>query len=631
VAHDEPSQSRYVTVTDIPRPTDPKGTFVYNFFTPDERTNATGNSKHPYGTVRTIKQDGKTYYKVRSSQKQIASTVVDLQLPRYNLIEFVGHQVSQEASFAGANDSVFQDVDSYLSPQNIHDFKQNLNSEETLSTVRDISYGMTDFYVRSRLYDRASLLARILNTSVDDPAAATTAIVNEYPNLNKDDLRDVITPRMIPGVSYVNETGRALKPPIFTLASGYEVSSFGDRRLIEQDFSGNYTRESITKRLNGTKALNDAMEYLPNATTDGAGDGFTPTFFYINPNWADGPNPRCPCITLGYVINRKLLSELGDMLESQDFYLPGADNTTYIDTKILYGVTYAYSIRTIVLVKMTVPGVAGDDILIHPYNTIEVPLVSSPSKVVTITTQENIAPLEPDGIFYEYNFDGGGLRIRWQTPVGRQRDTKFYQVFRRKTINEPFECIVELDFDNSEIKSTRSELVDSDSVVKVDSPQLFYIDKDFDRRSSYIYAVCAIDAHGLTSGYSVQTRVIFDRHQNNVDLQYISMAGAPKQYPNFFVDPDLDDNIFVDSLSQDAMMTSNKHKMRIYFDPDAISYSKVQESPFTGEPIEEHVNIVSMNDLSEASTAWYKLNLINLDRQKTTSLQLNITDLGEAS
>jgi hypothetical protein len=245
-------------------------------------------------------------------------------------------------------------------------------------------------------------------------------------------------------------------------------------------------------------------------------------------------------------------------------------------------------------------------------------LVSSrPSRPSIIEAIERIPPLEPDGVFYKYNYDGGGLAIRWQIPVGKQRDVKYFQVFRRKTIYEPFTCVAELDFDDSTIITTRSENILKSRVYKFNAPITQFIDHEYTRDSSYIYAVVALDAHGLTSGYSAQSLVTFDKTRNSIELKNISKSGAPKQYPNFFIDPDLDDNIFVDSLTQDAMFSSHKKKINIYFDPDSVGY--------TSSNGQNGAIILTQNE-----NAVYQLHLMNIDRQKSSTVELSIENLGSS-
>ena len=244
--------------------------------------------------------------------------------------------------------------------------------------------------------------------------------------------------------------------------------------------------------------------------------------------------------------------------------------------------------------------------------------------------------------------------MTWQLPVGTQRDVKYYQIFRRKSIDEPFTCIGMLDFDNSEIKSSMREQVRSDKIIKLDRHTTNFEDLDFKKSSNFIYAIAAVDAHGFTSGYSAQIRVTFITSENRLDLTTVSPEGAPKQYPNWFVDPDADRNTFINTLTQDAIKTSGFSKIRVYFDPDAMSYLRPPDgredidaqnsadfpahrledapNPFSPEgAVEIHQDHPPTSRVfyvtgSDGPVGIYKMLLVNTDRQKTKIFEIKIDD-----
>jgi hypothetical protein len=627
MAHDEQGvESRRLTFCDVPNITQLTTTFVYNFFVPDERTDDSGRERFN-GQFYTYKNKGKKNFVFKNTQKEVSEKTVQLRLPRYVTIEFSGVDVSGGGTLTPENAT---SEEKYLTETL---YRNHINDEMSLTTIRDAAYSMSDTYVRSRIYDRANLLANIMGESVADAPSTTAAIVNEDPTIDGDTLQRILTPLSTDGVVYVNEIGKILEPPVFSLAAGLQSSFFADRRVLRQLLSGDYQRESVAKRINSGYAHEDAQMYLPNATTDGgSSDSLMPTFMYVDPVTVGGPSEDREAHTVGYIIIRKQLGVTGELLEERTFYLPNKSLTSYVDTEVLYGATYSYSVRTVARVTMTVPGTQVGT-LSSPFQKITVLVASSPSQTKTVVTRETVPPKEPDGVFFRYNYDAGGLIIRWQIPVGKQRDVKYFQIFRRKSIRDPFEVVAELDFDNSEIKSSRAEKVDPSRIFTFPATVTSFNDTEFNRTSSYIYAVAAVDVHGLSSGYSTQTRVTFDRNNNAIDLNYISKAGAPKQYPNFFVDPDLDDDIFVDSLTQDAMMVSTKHKMRVYFDPDATTYTSPTATIISNsDPLAKPgVNeIVTQRAVYTVEEGHYKFNLINTDRQKSASVQIQIEDLGSA-
>jgi len=108
--------------------------------------------------------------------------------------------------------------------------------------------------------------------------------------------------------------------------------------------------------------------------------------------------------------------------------------------------------------------------------------------------------------------------------------------------------------------------------------------------------------------------VSFDSPRNKIKLRNISRPGAPKQYPNFFIDPRLDENIAVDSFSQDALFDSGHKTARVYFTPDA----KLS--------IDRDGNVSNVFTTSEKSGR-YKLHVMNVDLQTSTDVEIKIDDL----
>lgn len=204
--------------------------------------------------------------------------------------------------------------------------------------------------------------------------------------------------------------------------------------------------------------------------------------------------------------------------------------------------------------------------------------------------------------------------IYWSFPINPQRDIKKFQIFRRKSIDEPFELIKMFDFDDSFVKiSNREEFINQDviesqtigtvdgSVVSV--PVLSYYDDDFYKNSEYIYAVASIDAHGLTSNYSEQRKVKFDVFSNKIETSLVSIAGAPKQFPNLYLAQDL----FLDTIK-----TSYKKNLEIYFSPDCFSVKSGNS------------NVTSIINIDDVNLK-YKFNYVNIDKAlgKNTTISIS--------
>ena len=123
--------------------------------------------------------------------------------------------------------------------------------------------------------------------------------------------------------------------------------------------------------------------------------------------------------------------------------------------------------------------------------------------------------------------------------------------------------------------------------------------------SKYIYAVASIDARGLTSGYSAQFEVSYDRFKNKTITKYISSSGAPKPYPNI--------NLQLDAFP-DVIKDTGHKSMEIYFDPEYLKVSKNNED----------LNIIRKSGNSGENK--YKIQIINTDLQKSKLFEFSISE-----
>ena len=120
----------------------------------------------------------------------------------------------------------------------------------------------------------------------------------------------------------------------------------------------------------------------------------------------------------------------------------------------------------------------------------------------------------------------------------------------------------------------------------------------------YIYALGAIDAHGLVSNYSAQFLVWFDRYQNKLQRRLVSHTGAPKSYPNMYIEGEL----FVNTI-----VTSGKPNMRLYFNPQYYYYVD-----------DEHRCVPVVR--TKQTGGRYKLQFMNVDNFKSTEVDITIDD-----
>jgi hypothetical protein len=347
---------------------------------------------------------------------------------------------------------------------------------------------------------------------------------------------------------------------------------------------------------------------------------------------------------IGYIIDKVEITESGEPKVHHPIIIDNPNVASTIDYQVKYGTTYIYSIRSVAYFNV----LAIDDDTNEPA-IIRTLISSKPSNKIYVETIETKAPPAPSDVNFTWNYERinpataqydvtsgqpmletgkpGCLMIHWTFPPNSQRDIKKFQIFRRRNINHPFELIKVYDFDDSARRFPDRENPDPRLVERLTSPCTFYFDDDFftgnhnfhdsssgkdpehERHpysSTYIYAVAAIDAHGYTSNYSAQFEVWFDPFKNKLQKKLISHSGAPKPYPNLYLEADA----FVDTIRVAGPHTK---KARLIFNPEYY-YVTDDQSRMT--------QILS----TKQTGGNYKLQFINLDNQKSAVTTIAIDD-----
>ena len=587
--------------------------FIYNFFTKDERVNSTG--------VQRIKQ---------RPQDNFPKEVLDKQVPRsvvinFSLSDFEIGSVEAGTSFTRSRGSKYE---KFFSNENFDTSRMSefIQSENDVCSIYDESVRYSDSLIRERLKAKSDLLSMIIDR-VPGTSASTREVANMMEDKdNQDAISDINSTLSNPNASFVNDVGEEFRLLKFEKAtrlslkcylnkssilnfvySDLKSSSFNQASLLSMSehfenvnsklSNGNYY-EALLTRKNNYLVVNPRLAAESSINTPQRFDGYL--------------IPRLTSHVVGYIVKRKTNVTGTSKYNERMFYLDGSRINSFIDTEILYGKTYFYEVSAIFRLKYDYPSFTGLDAGKFKSDIFLVRSDFSPP--VKVKCIEKVPPKAPAVTFY--NFDYGkeeGLLIDWRIPGSKQRDIKYFQVFRRKTIHEPFTCIALLDFDDSLIRTVPIEKVRNDSVYKTNYARAFFKDYEFNRESNYIYAIATVDAHGLSSPYGPQSLVSFNQDENSLNVRRISRSGAPKQYPNFFIDPEMDVNVTVNNLTQDVMMSSNKRKIRVYLDADC----RYLVSSTSGT--EEISKLGSDN-------AFYKLHMVNIDRQKSADYEIRFED-----
>jgi hypothetical protein len=122
--------------------------------------------------------------------------------------------------------------------------------------------------------------------------------------------------------------------------------------------------------------------------------------------------------------------------------------------------------------------------------------------------------------------------------------------------------------------------------------------------------VCCIDAHGLTSNYGAQFEIWFDQFKNQLMKRLVSHSGAPKPYPNMYLEADA----FVDTIKVNG---PTSRRLKLYFNPE---YYAIENSDGNLQKVVSTVQ----------DGGCYKFQFINVDSQKSQIVTVNVDDRTKA-
>lgn len=306
---------------------------------------------------------------------------------------------------------------------------------------------------------------------------------------------------------------------------------------------------------------------------------------------------------VGYVIDKWEMLPNGDLSAKEPILLENPYVSTAVDYKIKYGGKYAYQVRTVA--EYTMPAITQED---HQLVVIKLLICSKPTKKIFVECSEAVPPPFPTDLDFVWDYEKNNLVVTWTFPPNSQRDIKKFQVFRRRSIKEPFQLQKMYNFDDTlrpePFVDVDPENVPDDFIEYMTNPKLTYVDTDFKKDSSFIYAVCSIDAHGFTSNYSTQMQVSFDRFANRLVKKLICISDCPKPYPNM----NLASDTFVD-----VMYHENGSRMKVYFTPEYLELYNNEN---------QIIPILSTNQ----KDAEYRIQIINLDAQKEQTINIQVED-----
>lgn len=346
---------------------------------------------------------------------------------------------------------------------------------------------------------------------------------------------------------------------------------------------------------------------------------------------------------VGYVVHKSEMNTNNELIRHEPVFIGRKNIQEFIDPSVTYGHTYTYKLRSVSAVEYDFivkgGGTGGSG---KPGELQKVRgLFFIGSKVDTITMKciETIPPEPPTYLRFNYQRNEG-LLVEWDNPPNSQGDIAGFLIYRRSNIGQPFTLIKEINFERSNLVGVtsftptfRAEKSLEQNRLRCAGPKYFCLDTDFNNDSGFIYSVVSFDMHGLTSNYSPQYAVTYDRPTNKITVQTVSKQPAPKAYPNMFFNTDGN----ISDLMLDNIKVSNKKRMTVFFNPEYYHiFKKVAFDPETQTTQTEDVRVIQCNPAHSVDgqngiqhsdcEPIYRIHLINPDLQKDNIVDICISD-----
>lgn len=585
----------------------PSAKFIYNFYMPDEYLNDAPLSSIP----NKLANDLKDY--TNTSIRQQLQRKIERFVPRYNSLSWKPISLGNRPDWVGKV-SIIDNLNKILDEETLSsDFFTNVLFKDNAADGK-VTYSIQkaiDTFIKSNGVDtstRSDLdIVKILNAFTSKNIDGT--FLNEaFISLQKN------------GIKYTaNQLENDITKSIHDQLRNVKLkSAFNNKRIATllkssaQQPDNIFGDETYSQIRMATIVQENTIAARPNSVID-AGD------YQLNlPNYI-AYNRSVPTGTykidfqiVGYIIEKTEYPINGTPIVRDPIVVNSPNVSECVDYNVKYGTQYGYTVKSVFLLEIPTYNITENNI---EFGTTAYLVASQRSPEVYITCKEYMPPPPPADFRIIWDYQRDMPVLIWNLPVNSQRDVKYIQVFKRHGINEPYQLMKVYDFNDSQtplnIVDMAEQFIDQ-TLVEIlrfpngtALPRKYWYDEDFSKESSAMYTVACVDAHGLSSNYSTQFEVSFDKFSNKIITKSISKEGAPKAYPNFFLQKDA----FVDSIR-----TSGSKRLQLIFNPE---YLKVVSQ---GQPPTD------LGLLKTDPNSVYKLQMINIDLQQEQTININLID-----
>jgi hypothetical protein len=594
---------------DMGEPRSTNSEFVYNYFQKTERSNIVNKADLTFS-----KED------LNNSSDLLFQNKSD-RLPRYIKITITG-PTGVEYSTPSADVTNLGDIDS---------IKAAINVEASNSTPFYTGFELFDVDIEKAAYE--NLLNNLflnpdmdfLNQNENSAAASLLSETLEDETIYNTSCKDIIKQMMNiknSGYSIANKDVKPENINIFSrnkLFSGLNIS-IKSANLFFGDIYNRASRLSnsiFASENRGIKIVaNNKTNNLLSNFSDQIGTEILAAEFDLNvqsiaslTEATTSSQSQYSIKHIGYYILKEETTDSGIPIKYDPICkLTDKSSFTIIDPEVRYGGFYTYIVRS--LYEVIAPAYDPEDGETYNYEKF---LLASEGIPSTITCNETSVPPPPCAIRGNIDFKYRVPRVTWQFPVNKQRDVKRFQVFKRESVSLPFTLVAEYNFDDSVDPVTTTEIAQSKNLYKRKFPKVSYTDYKYVDNSSPIYAIASVDAHGLTSNLSTQISVKYNKMSNTPEVKLISREGAPKPYPNIFIESDT----FLDAIN-----ISNMDRMTLFFDPEHFVVKKTINHNDENQNNEIDLNLISANP----NKSTYKIQIVNLDMLKSKEINIKVID-----
>ncbi len=636
--------SRGLNVINIPEVRDVSTTFLYNYYTQDEKdipgVDSPDNIKSRVLDLTTVSQNNALFL----SQTENVPRTVRIQFTCAENVNGVSY-----GDFESIDFSTFVGSTSDINDR-INNIVRQMTLEGANASIYHIGVELTDIDREAYTYQ---LIANALNfheidTSNLSMSEAADAFFNSSgfgASLRGEDLRmvyEALSKTAPLGITYssadVNEQdARTSKDPV----SRQDVSMQVNKLFVSEAINGG-TKYSDGVFQNEILAIQSATENIKSTILSHISDvnGITDDEFELFVQEIDSRpfNPQTDSVedfptikVVGYLVEKyEIFNTLDVRFRGYLLYNGGSASRDILDNEVRYGGFYVYKVRTICEVVCVTELIDQSN---TGNNSLRVSTVLMGSQGVNqfVECVERVPPPPPVCVRASFDRRKQAPFISWAFPLNPQRDIKRFQVFKRDSYvdefgqrlfptQSPFTLVAEYDFDNSTHRTEVNEIAHPETYFRVPGPRLSYTDTKFKIGDNPIYAIASVDAHGMTSNLSMQIQVDYDKFKNKLNVKVVSKKPAPKPYPNLFIEQD---------TFQDVISTSGFSRMKIFFDPDYYKVFKKDLDNWSGSPGTEPDLIDQEHIRASSDEKTYTFNIINVDLAKAQNLNVKIaTEIG---